>query len=343
MSILTGDITAKKVFGNNVYACLALTGKDIVWLAQTTNLSKKLLHGLESGTCQLDKGRIAIIAEAFGLNSLQLIKSYGPVDRRYEQLRLLLEDAGTVTLAEVIPKPVVPAPAVSVRRTTSLVSTLKTSVPVQITEAKAKPPRTIATSPPPVMTPVKVMAAMVLPPVKPSEPEPIVEDTVEEVESPPEVLEEDEEGVLWHRTGHFAKIGSITYDLTDRGFRILIARRLRFLKGPLTFAALAAKMNPPKAAGWVVSLETGSTKLHRKDLLQVAKICKVDVKCLLTGQGITERLPNQSARDWLDINATKQPTGEQLRKVAQELLDQLNTWPVAEQAMLINYLDESIK
>jgi hypothetical protein len=160
----------------------------------------------------------------------------------------------------------------------------------------------------------------------------------------PDIPTEESGGINWDKHGLVARLATgAVFDLTQKEVRLEIARRMRFLKGSLTFVELNKEAKLGKNGGWIGAIEGGGSTLHREDIEKLATFSKMSVVELLLGTGIVPLIARESASSWLERYKESMPDGDELSDFAHRLKGELAKWPRPIQNMIVNFLKETLE
>ena len=257
-------------FGQNVELCADIKGLTLEAVAKEAKVPSSLLTSFLNGRGALTPDVVGRLASVFGLSTLQLIGTNGPLETRTEIFKKIFNPEQPIEVPhEDFDRSLVRGGKsfqwpIGVKKDDSddeseeseEESEVDTSAP-EAEPSVSSEPATEPVDAPPAPLPVRVST---------------IDDTV-----------------TW-RSDTRALCDGKSFDLTDMRLRKLLGIRLLSACQPVILTAFGELMVPKRSSSWLHNLKRGAIALTRNDLEQAATICNVPLSSLLTGHGLEEAI-----------------------------------------------------
>lgn len=263
------NIDSKRLlaFGKNVELCAHIQGLTLEAVAKGAKVPLSTIAAFLAGRGSLTPDVLERLASGFGLTKLQLIGTSGPIERRTQIFKELLN---AETAIEVPHEDFDRSLVRSGRSFQWPIGTKKDNPDDEAEESEEEVDDTSA----------------------PEAEQPTASETAPEavdVQSEPLGVSAIDNTVTW-ASEFRALCDGRDFDLRDMRLRKLLGIRLLSARGSVTLSDFGNRMQPKRSSSWLHNLKRGAIALTRSDLEQAVTICNVPLSSLLTGQGLDEAI-----------------------------------------------------
>lgn len=260
----TIDSKRLRAFGQNIELCAHIKGLTLEAVAKEAQIKLSLITSFLDGRGSLTPDVLERLALGFGLSSLELIGTNGPLERRTQIFKELLDADRPI---EVPLEDFDHALMRGSQKLSPQVGVAKDDPDGGAEQASEQ--ESVDGSAPQAGASVEPSSAGV------------IEDIEQLTQQNP-----IDAAITWDRSGYRANYQGRTYNLKDYRVRKSVSQRLKEVKGRLTSTQLAAKIK--KHPSWLSNLTQGAGDLDRDHLERLAWHCRTSVVFLLTGKSLAE-------------------------------------------------------